>query len=150
MDLRDLAVATVYDDADRATGYDASSGSFVQNIPHSFLTLSGEMGIIIVDPNGSFRVTLTPLGSGSYHLLVSKEFNINSTKYSRMLEGTVNAVEPERFVLDSNTMTLISSANYEPSLIMLGLVVVWVAMIAGILLWRRKRQSRAKSRDDDS
>jgi hypothetical protein len=148
MGPRDLAVATVYDDTNRATEYDASSGSFLENIPHSFLTLSGEMGIIIVDPNGLYHGTLTPVGSGPYHLLVSKQFNVNGTKYSKTLDGIISALEPKQFVLDSNTMTLTSAGNYEPSLLTLGWVVVWITIITGILIWRRKRPSSRSGEDD--
>jgi hypothetical protein len=149
MGLRDLAVPTVFDDQSRATGYDSTSGGFVQNIPRSFLTLSGEIGIIILNPSGSYRVTLTPLGSGPYHLLMSKESNINGTRSSRLLDGTIYALEPKQFVLDSNKMTLISEGNYEPSLIMLGLGLVWVTIIVGILLWRRKRQHSSRDSYDN-
>ena len=145
MDLRDLAVPTVFDNQDRATGYDASTGKFVNDIPQSFLTLSGEVGIIIVHPNGSYKLTLTPLGSGPYHLLVSKQFNNNGTKYSTVLDSTINAIEPKQILLNSDTMTVISKGNIEPSLIMFGAVLVWVTIIAGILLWRRKRRLSSTS-----
>jgi hypothetical protein len=138
---------TVFDNEGRATGYDASSGSFVQNIPRSFLTLSGEIGIIIVNPNGSYRVALTPLPSGPYSLLIMKEFNTNTTASFRVLNGTLTAVAPEEFALDSRTMTLTSATNYEPSATMLGVGLVWATVIAGIILWLRRRRSSSRDKD---
>jgi len=147
--LRDMAVPTIFDDQGRATGYDSSSGRFVQNVLGSFLTLSGEVGMMIVNPSGSYRVALTPIGSGSYHLLLSKEFNVNRTRYSKFLDGTIYALEPKQFILDSNMMALISEGNYEPPLIMLGLGLIWVAIIGAILLWRRKRRLPKKHSNDN-
>jgi len=76
---------------------------------------------------------------------VSREFNINGTKSFKLLDGTISAAVPEEFIFDSNTMTLISGANCEPSSTMLCAVLVWVAIIAGILLWLRQRRSSRKN-----
>jgi hypothetical protein len=43
---------------------------------------------------------------------------------------------------------LISEDNYEPPLIMLGLGLIWVAIIGAILLWRRKRRLPKKDSND--
>jgi len=104
--------------------------------------------MMIVNPSGSYRVALTPIGSGPYHLLLSKEFNVNGTRYSKFLDSTIYALEPKQFILDSNMMALISEDNYEPPLIMLGLGLIWVAIIGAILLWRRKRRLPKKDSND--
>lgn len=96
---------------------------------------------MIVDPIGSYRVRLTPLGSGPYHLLMSREFNINNTKHTNVLDGTIYVVEPKQFVIDSSTMTFISGSDFEPSLMMFAVVVAWIAIITVILLWRRSVHS---------
>jgi hypothetical protein len=141
MGSRDLAVATIFDAQGRATGYNASSGTFVQDIPHSFITLSGELGVVILSPSGSYRVVLTPVGSGPYHLFISKDFNVNGTRFSRLLDGTIKAWEPKQFILQSDQMTIESESNYQPLLIMVSLGFAWVTLIVVILLWLRKRHS---------
>jgi hypothetical protein len=137
-----MAMPTIVDDQGRATGYDSSSGGFVEDIPRSFLTLSGEVGVMVLNPNGSYRLVLTPTASGQYHLFVSKAFNVNGTKFYKVLDGTVNAWETKHFILNSDTMSLSSAGgDWGPLLVMLGFVFAWVAVIGVILVWRKKRES---------
>jgi hypothetical protein len=150
MGSEEQVVPTIFDDEGRATGYDSSSGRLVRNIPHSFITLSGEVGIVIVNPNGSYGLTLTPLASGPFHLLVSKEFNINATKSIRALDGVITALVTEQYVIDSNTMALNLSVNYTPLLRMIGVALIWVTVIAGILVELKRRRSSSGNREDDS
>lgn len=149
MGLSDMAMPTIVDDQGRATGYDTSSGGFVEDIPRSFLTLSGEVGVIVLNPNGSYRLVLTPRASGPYHLFISKAFNVNGTKFYKVLDGTVNAWETKHFILNSDTMSLSSAGgDWGPLLVMLGFVFAWVALIGVILVWRKKRHQSSRDRVD--
>jgi hypothetical protein len=142
MGLRDMAVPTVIDNQGRTTGYDTSSGGFVEGIPLSFLTRSGELSVLILNPHGSYRLVLTPLASGPYHLFVSKEFNVNRTVYSQVLDGSVNAWETKQFTVNSDTMNLTSGgSDWRTLLVMVGIGSIWVIIIGGIIVWRRKRES---------
>jgi hypothetical protein len=147
--LQQQVVPTVLDEEGRATGYDSRSGGLVQNIPQSYLTLSGEFGIAIVNPKGSYRLRLTPIGSGPFHLLISKEFNVNTTEIVRNLNGTITLLTSEEYVIDSNPMTLNLSVNYGPTLVILGIVIAWVVVVVGLLLWLKRRRS-SKGREDGS
>lgn len=149
MDLNDVAMPTIVDDQSRATGYDTSSGGFVEDIPRSFLTLSGEVGVMILNSSGPYRLLLTPRASGSFHIFMSKTFNVNGTKFYKVLDGTVNAWETKDFILNSDTMSL-NSANsgWGPLLVMLGAASVWVALIGIILAWRKKSHQSSRDRVD--
>jgi hypothetical protein len=140
MDLWDMALPTIIDDQGRATGYNASSGGFVERIPLSFLARSDEMGVIILNPHGSYRVVLTPVASGPYHLLVSREFNVNRTTFSKVLDGSISAWQTKQFMLNSDTMSLtIGASDWGTLLVMVEIVLAWVIVVLGILVWRRKR-----------
>jgi hypothetical protein len=141
MSLRDMALPTVIDNQGRMTGYDASSGAFVDDISLSFLTRSGELSVLVLNPHGSYTLALTPVGSGPYHLFVSKAFNVNRTIFSKNLDGSINAWEKKQFLLNSGTMSLISSGtDWGTLVVMVGVIIAWVVVIAGILVWRRKRR----------
>jgi hypothetical protein len=146
MGPRDMAVPTVIDNQGRTTGYDTSSGGFVEGIPLSFLTRSGELSVLILNPHGSYRLVLTPLASGPYHLFVSKEFNVNRTVYSQVLDGSVSAWETKQFTVNSDTMSLTSGGNdWRTLLVMVGIGSVWVIIIGGILVWLRKRYHKTST-----
>jgi hypothetical protein len=140
MGLRDMALPTIIDGQGRTTGYDIASGTFVEGIPSSFLTRSGELGIIILNPHGSYRIVLTSLASGPYHLFASKQFNVNGTTFSQVLDGSVNAWETKQLILNSDTMSVTSGSDWGTLLVMGGVVLAWIIVIGGILLWRRKRR----------
>ena len=150
MGLGDMAMPSIVDEQGRATGYDASSGGFVEDIPGSFLTLSGEVGVVILDPNGSYRLVLTPRASGQFQLFMSKSFNVNRTKYSKVLDGTISAWETKQFMLNSNTMKLTSvGGDWSTLFVMVGSVFAWVVLVGAILLWRRKRHQSSRDRVDE-
>jgi hypothetical protein len=150
MNSGEPTVPTIFDDEGRATGYEGSSGRFVQGIPNSFISSSTDVRILIVNPSGSYRLALTPLGSGPFRLLVSKEFNINATNSTSALDGVITVLGPEQYVIDSNTMALNPNINYAPLLTMIGVALVWVVVIAGIALWLKQRRASSKNRVDDS
>jgi len=143
------AVPTIFDGEGRATGYDSSSGRFVQNIPNSFISSSTGVRIVIVNPSGSYRLTLTPLGSGPFRLLVSKEMNINATKSIRVLGGFMTVLLTEQYVIDSNSMTLSASVDYAPLLTVFGIALAWVTVVVGIAVWLKRRRSLRGNREDD-
>jgi len=134
--LSDMAFLTIYDQYGRATGYNASSGKIIVNIPHSFATLSGEQGVTIVDPEGTFSVALTPTGSGPYRLVISRTNSIGSAKTTIQVKGTILAWQPVSYSLDSRTMTLRSESAQSTYLIVGAALVV---AVAAILAWRKYR-----------
>jgi hypothetical protein len=144
------AVPTILDAEGRATGYDTSSGRFVQNIPNSFISSSIGVRIVIVNPSGSYRLTLNPLGSGPYRLMVSKEFNINATKSMSVLNGFITVLLTEQYVIDSDSMTLSSSVGYAPLLTVIGIALAWVTVVVGIAVWLKRRRSLRRNREDNS
>lgn len=148
MDSREPAIPTIFDDEGRATGYDTSSGHFVQSIPNSFVSSSTDLRIAIVNPSGSYRLTLNPIGSGPFRLLVSKEFNINSTKSINSLNGFIIVLTTEQYVIDSNMMAVKLDVDYAPMLTVIGIVLVWVTVIGGIAVWLKRRRSLNKNKDD--
>ena len=149
MDLGEPAVPTLFDNEGRATGYDSSSGRFVQNIPNSFISLGNGVRIAIVNPSGSYRLTLSPVRSGPFSLLVTKEFNLNATEATSVLEGSITVLTSEQYVIDSNSMTLDSSVTYGPLLTVIEITLIWVAVIVGIGAWLRRCRSLKGNSEDD-
>jgi hypothetical protein len=147
MDLGEPVFPTIFDNEGRETGYDTSSGRFVQNIPNSFVSSGNGVRIAIVNPSGSYRLTLSPVRAGPFTLLVSKVFNVNATESVSVLTGSINVLTSEQYVIDSNSMTLHSSATYGPLLIVIELVLIWVAVIVGIVAWRRRWSSKGNRED---
>jgi hypothetical protein len=140
IDSGQLVDLTIFDNDDRATGYDSSSGLFVQNIPNSFVTSSSDVHIVIIDPNGPYRLVLTPLGSTTFRLLVLKEFNINATRSTTTLDGNINTLVTQQYVIDSQTMALNPSLSYAPLLPVIGIALLWITLLAGIGVWFKKRR----------
>lgn len=136
LSLGDTAFLTVIDGQGRITGYNASAGKYVETIPHSHLTLSGEQGILILEPHGSYHLLLTPTASGRYRLFVGKSSSVNSTRSVKQFDGTILAWEPKRFVLDADSMTL-SSEDNSGMVILLGVSGIACAISALILVRRR-------------
>jgi hypothetical protein len=150
MSAGEPVVPMVFDEVGRATGYDGSSGRVVQKIPDSFISLSDGEEIAIVNPNGSYRLILTSLGSGPFHLLVDKEFNINATKSIRVLDGFTSVLANEQYEIDSGTMALNLNLDYTPLLTIIGVALIWVAVIAGVGVWLKTRRSSSGNREDSS
>jgi hypothetical protein len=140
--LRDLAYLTLVDGSGRLSGYNVSSGKIVVQIPHSFVTLSGEQGIMILNPNGRYYVVLTPTGSGPYHLLIIKTQNLDGNKTSRQSDGTIVAWEPKHFWVDSDPLALNQEEN--PSLVFtigLGSLALVLASVLGFVIIRRRKRA---------
>jgi len=149
MDLGEPAVPTVFDQESRATGYDSSSGRFVQNIPNSFISSGNGVRIAIVNPSGYYRLILNPVRSGPFSLLVSKEFNVNATQATSVLDGSITVLTSEQYVIDSNSMALDSAVTYGPLLTVIEITLIWVAVIVGIGAWLRRRRSSKRNSEYD-
>jgi hypothetical protein len=139
---------TIFDGEGRATGYDYSTGHFVQNIPNSFVTSSSDVRIAVINPDGSYRLLLTPLGSTAFRLLLIREFNVNATRSMRTLDGAINLLITKQYVIDANTLTLNPSVNYAPLLPVMGIALLWVIAIAGIGVWLKRRRSSNRNESD--
>ena len=132
-----MAFLTVQDSYGNSTGYDVSSGKIVDNIPRSFVTLSGEQGILILNPDRTYYLGLTPVGSGPYHLLIAKTYNVNSDKTVKRLDGTITAWEPKRFSVDLDSLTLNQEDNSWSLLLITGLGLCLILVF--VLVWHKKR-----------
>jgi hypothetical protein len=141
LSLGDTAFLTIIDGQDRITGYNASAGKYVETIPYSHLTLSGEQGILILNPHGSYHLLLTPTASGRYRLFVGKSSSINSTRSAKQFDGIILAWEPKRFVLDADSMTLSSEDN---SWVVVLLGVLGIACVIPAVVLVRRRIPRKK------
>jgi hypothetical protein len=140
--LGDAAFLSVIDGQGRITGYNASAGEYVETIPNSHLTLSGEQGILILDPHGSYHLLLTPTASGRFRLFISKSSNVNGTRSVQQLIGTILAWEPRHFVIDADSMNLTPEDN--PYLLIL-IAAVAIACLTVALLLVRFRVRRRKA-----
>ena len=149
MDLGEPAIPTLFDSEGRATGYDSSSGRFVQNIPNSFISSGNGVRIAIVNPNGCYRLTLSSVRSGPFSLVVSKESNVNGTEATRVLDGSISVLTSDQYVIDSNSMTLGLSVTYGPLLAVIEIALIWVAVVVGIGAWLKQRRSLKRSSEDD-
>ena len=141
LSLGDAAFLSVIDGQGRMTGYNASAGKYVETIPYSHLTLSGEQGILILDPHGSYHLLLTPTASGRYRLFVGKSSSVNSTRSAKQFDGSILAWEPKRFVLDTDSMTLSPEDNSGVAILFM---LFGIACIIPALILARRRIARKK------
>lgn len=137
---------TVFDDQGRATGYDSELGEFTENIPtSSFVSLADEEYVIIQNPSGKYRITVTALSSGDYHVLLSRiTDNVSAEPPVRWVNGTVNQGESVQFSIDADTLDVTTGeGNGVTDLLTLVSLVVGVALVVGIsaiVLLRRRRR----------
>jgi hypothetical protein len=143
MGLRDMAFLTVVDSLGRSTGYNASSGKIVQDIPRSLVTQSDEQGVIIVNPDPTYRLELTPVGSGPIHILLKKTSNLDDKATTTRLDGSVKAWEPEYYSIDVDALTIKQESNLQSSLLLAGLGAA--AVIGSAFVWHRRRIRKRSS-----
>jgi hypothetical protein len=143
MGLRDMAFLTVVDSFGKSTGYNASSGKIVQNIPRSVVTQSDEQGVIIVNPDPTYQLELTPVGSGPFHILLKKTSNLDDKATTTRLDGNVKAWEPKYYSIDVDALTINQEDNSQ-SLLLFASVGAGI-VIASALVWQKRRIRKRSS-----
>jgi hypothetical protein len=141
-----VAVLTLFDEGGKATGYEPKSGKFVEDIPGSFIDLTDEEEVVILDPSGSYHLLITAVGSGSYHFFLTRATNTGGVELTKRVNGTINQGESKEFSLDVRTMNISSFQNVPGSLPVLMVGVGLVGVILGVVYaWRRSRHASFKS-----
>lgn len=137
--LGGVAVLTIFDEEGKATGYEPQTGKFVEGIQGSFVDLSREEEVVILDPSGTYQLLLTAICSGSYHFFLSKATNTGGAESIKQVNGTINQGESKQFSLIVNTMNIASTQSVPGSLSVLMVAVGFAGVILIVYLSRNRR-----------
>jgi hypothetical protein len=139
------AYLTIYDAKQRALGIDPQTGNRVVEIPNSSITHNSSEDLLIVNPSGIYELVLTAGGNTAFHLFVSKTTNIGNVVVARHHDGTLGVGQTEHLLLNFSDMSLAPekatfSVDLQPTAGIVAALAGFIAIIAAVLFFRRKRR----------
>jgi hypothetical protein len=139
-----LGYFAITDQQKRMIGFNVATGDWNQQIPNSSLTFSPPTSeLVILDPEAAYNLTLMAVGNMKVSLFLSESSNTKNLLLERNATFNMIMGDTKTLHLDVHQLTLTplesTLQTVAPILLFALGIVAWIAIIAVILVIRRRR-----------
>jgi len=134
----------IHDQQRRALGFDASSSSWLLQIPNSSLSFTPGSEAVIMNPVGTYDVTVTSGSNMRFMLFASESTNTGGVFLTRTYNGSLNMGDSTKLLLNAYQLDIKSGETPFQTAIPIMLFIIgstsWIFLVIAILFILRKRR----------
>jgi len=134
----------IHDQQRRALGFDASSSSWLLQIPNSSLSFTPGSEAVIMNPVGIYDVTVTSGSNMRFMLFASESTNTGGVFLTRTYNGSLNMGDSTKLLLNAYQLDIKSGETPFQTATPIMLFIIgstsWIFLVIAILFILRKRR----------